>query len=143
MATALRRQVSAYQDSVTEASRVAVACWDSQKSIQEAILMTPGLVAAITAVLDNKSLSTAEERQDWITECEDMLRSMTSIAEAAKTLVANNIGMTGLGELRAAMATIRFALADLLDAGTSETAAVSTEAGISPEDFAVVAQTLP
>jgi len=116
MATALSKQVAAYHDSVMQASRVAVECWDMHKPVQEAVLLSPGVVDSIRAVLVHPSSHGPEARQEMLQTCRDMLKSMGVLLHAAATLRDHAFELGGLPEFDAAMACLRFMIADLIEA---------------------------
>jgi hypothetical protein len=147
MATALTNQVAAYGESVQRViadSKLAVACWDSHKPIQEAILMAPGMVCAITAVVSDESLNKAGDCQERIDYCREMLASMTSLLHAAKTLQEHNFPLCGLPEFRSAMTELRVALCDLIDGHAGESRPPELHTGCaSADEFAKFAAEFP
>ena len=143
MTSVLTKQVSAYRDSVMDASREAVACWDTLKPAQEAILMAPGVVASIRAVLTHAG-GEPESRREWVSVCRSMLQSLTSLMAVIKKLREHDFEVAGLPEFRRAVTDVRLMMADLLDADQSTPAPKPETAGaVSVEGFANLAREMP
>jgi hypothetical protein len=101
MTTLMSKQLSEYHDSVTRASNAAIECWDVHKSVQEMILMSPGMVASIRAVTTTPKISAdPNDRQEALRTCEGMLTSLNSLARVAVKLREHNFDLAGLPELR-------------------------------------------
>ena len=143
MATAINGQVTAYADSVMAASREALRCWDSHKPVQEALLVTPGIVAAIGAVTSRSEKLTGEERTKFIGICKSMLESMTSLMGVVKSLREHEFPLDGLTEFQAAMSEVRFMLADLLDSAGPPNDGARSPVDASPEAFRELANEMP
>jgi hypothetical protein len=142
MTTLMSKQLLAYHDSVTRASNVAIECWDLHKSVQEMILMSPGMVASIRAVTTTPKISAdPNDRQEAMSTCEGMLTSLNSLAQAAVKLREHNFELAGLPELRDAITQLRFLMADILDANTGVGGQPPAE--VSAEDFRTMCRDMP
>jgi hypothetical protein len=120
MATAVQGQISAYHDAVMNASKTAVACWDMHKPVQEAILITPGIVKAIASVLANAKSEDAATRSEYLNAVRNMLRSMNHLLRKAKILQDHDFALNGIPEVHEAVTQLRFLIADIIDGPEQE-----------------------
>jgi hypothetical protein len=142
MTSLMSIQLSAYQDSVTRAGSEAIECWDIHKSVQEMVLMSPGMVASMRAVITTPKISAdPNDRQEALRTCEGMLTSLNSLAQAVVKLREHNFELAGLAELRDAITQLRFLMADISDANTGAGAQPSAE--VSAEDFRTMCRDMP
>jgi len=146
MATVVVKQVETYHDSVMKASNIAIKCWDAHPLFQELILMAPGLVEGVRAVV-GAPIKSDTERQQLIAAGKDLLSGFNLLLKGCKTLREHDFTLTGLAEFQEAIKHLRFIIVDLIDGSTggakssTETAA-ATDAE-TMESFATRAQEMP
>ena len=144
MTTLLKKQVSAYHDSVMNASRAADECWDMHKMVQEMILMSPGMVASIEAVVTSPRISAdTKERKESLDTCQDMLTCLNWLAREALKLREHNFELAGLPDFHDAITQLRFLMADVSDAGVATGAQAASAAHVPVEDIEAVCRDLP
>jgi len=144
MATLLKKQVSAYHDSVMNASRAAVECWDMHKMVQEMVLMSPGMVASIEAVVTSPRISDDPiERQESLDTCQDMLTCLNWLAREAVKLREHDFELAGMPDFHDAITQLRFLMADVSDADVATGAQAASAAQVPAGNVEAVCRDLP
>jgi hypothetical protein len=144
MTSLVKRQVSAYHESVMNASRAAVECWDMHKMVHEMILMSPGMVSSIEAVVTSPGISDdPNEQQDSLETCQDMLTCLNWLAREAVKLREHNFELAGLPKFHDAITQLRFVMADVLDTNAATGAPATPDAAAPAENIEADRRDLP
>jgi hypothetical protein len=144
MADIIEKLATAYCDSVIEASRLALECWDRKPSIQEFVSVAPGLVEAICNGIRQGQQNDAL-RVAGSAVCFSLLGAMRQVLDQVAVLREHDFEIEGLAEFHDSMTEIRHCIVELQDAveGTQVPASNAEQDQRAFTAFEVYATSMP